>query len=172
VFKTIVLTIVAVSFVALLVWGTRDAPPARHKDLSTSRLEELVRLFWIQGFDGATLVVQAKDSVRFFQLRKEKKGDGFRLRSDYPRMDWSEPYYDRFHKALASLKVTMTERTGVSELPVSGVVDKTLIIDFGDDPHVVVQAIEILFRDIYKVDLSTDAELTMQGINPFRKRGS
>ena len=169
--KIVLILIAAVVLAgALLVWRGGEAAPIRHRDLTSNRLQELIGLFLQQGFDGATLSVQESDTGRFFQLRKEQTGDQVRLRSDFPYTSWSEPYYDQFRRSLARFRVSVTETSGVADLDMKGNVSKTLTLDFGQDTVAVAQVIEHLFRDIYAVNLATDAELLMRGINPIKRR--
>lgn len=84
-------------------------------------------------------------TLRF--LLRERKGDTQRIITlEYPRLEWSEPFYSQVQRAAAAAGLAVHEhRAGV------GRVNDTLEVSFGRDTRRAAQFAWEVIRDVYEV---------------------
>lgn len=151
---SVVIIVVVLTALAYLLIGPRQTGPALRRELSPAVIRMLVETLYHQGFERGMLFVYVEDDPRFVQFVKLIAPNGkAHLRSDFPLVNWSEPYYEQVKALLGAHGLQYQETVDSTSIPIQGGVPaRSLVVDFGSDVDAAARYVGAVFIEVYQID--------------------
>ena len=169
---SVVIIAVILMTLAYLLIGPRQTGPALRRELSPAVIRMLAETLYHQGFERGMLFVYVEGDPRFVQFVKLLVPNGkARLRSDFPLVSWSKPYYEQVRTLLDARGLEYREVTDSTNIPMQGGIPaRSLVIDFGSDVDAAAGYVRAVFSEIYGVDPQTRGVAWLENFSNLPRR--
>lgn len=157
---TTLLILAGVASLAAIVFWYFGRKPARHRNLTSSRLERLLTTLLSQGYDGGVLFIESSDGSRFLQVIKSVANGRAGLRLVIPNAPWSASSYDGMKRFLNSRNISFTEQsTGEAH------VKAFLTVALGQDISLAQGVVSGLANDVLGIDMEREAVASFRNVS-------
>lgn len=148
---------VAVLAVGLWFYGRR---PALHRALTSERIEQLLRVLLLQGYDGGVLRISGATRFPFIQIMKYAGRGRVGLQLDFPNAPWTEGL-------LPKVAAILREFDSQSTIGAPGYQNELqfITVDFGTDINRAAECIARISRDALSIDLPKEGRAFFRNVS-------
>ncbi len=158
-FPTVII-IVALLAAGLIILWRYGKKPYKHKGLIVNELEKYFTTLLNRGFNGGFLVIEVPKRQLFIQFSKYvgKQGN-IGLQFDFPRVGWSENYYELVKNEASKSKFQFSLQRGSDHT-------EFITIDLKQDITQAVVLAKLVLQSVFKLDPVARLDLFFGNVSP------
>ncbi len=156
---TAVAVVASVAVIGYVMLWILNRTPARHRNLTPSRMHALLNALLVRGIAGSRLIIDVVDTDWFLQFRLDGPPGARKIVSHFPIVDWSETFFSSLIETLKS------EHFAYRQITDAGI--DSVYLEFGTDTAEATRYALAVLSHVFHVDAERDVVARLFDVREF-----